>query len=50
MLRAHSVLERTRKLAFSWSEDAKAAIASLEDQEVKTALEKFADALVDRIA
>lgn len=50
MLRAHSVLERTRQLAFSWCEEAKAAIASLEDQEVKAALEKFADTLVDRIA
>lgn len=50
MLRAHSVLERTRKLAFSWCEDAKAAISSLEDKEVKAALEKFADTLVNRIA
>ena len=50
MLRAHSVLERTRQLAFSWCEDAKAAIAFLEDNEVKAALEKFADTLVDRIA
>ncbi|MDK8274960.1 polyprenyl synthetase family protein [Varibaculum cambriense] len=50
MLRAHSVLERTRQLAFSWCEDAKAAIAFLEDTEVKAALEKFADTLVDRIA
>ena len=50
MLRAHSVLERTRQLAFSWCEEAKAAIASLKDQEVKAALEKFADTLVDRIA
>lgn len=50
MLRAHAVLERTRQLAFSWCEDAKAAIAFLEDNEVKAALEKFADTLVDRIA
>lgn len=50
MLRAHSVLQRTRQLAFSWCEDAKAAIAFLEDTEVKAALEKFADTLVDRIA
>lgn len=50
MLRAHLVLERTRQLAFSWCEDAKAAIAFLEDTEVKAALEKFADTLVDRIA
>ena len=50
MLRAHSVLERTRQLAFSWCEDAKAAIAFLEDNEVKAALEKFANTLVDRIA
>lgn len=50
MLRAHSVLERTRQLAFSWCEDAKAAISSLEDKEVKAALEKFADTLVNRIA
>lgn len=50
MLRAHSVLERTRQLAFSWCEDAKAAIASLEDKEVKAALEEFADTLVDRIS
>lgn len=50
MLRAHSVLERTRQLAFSWCEDAKAAIAFLEDTEVKADLEKFADTLVDRIA
>lgn len=50
MLRAHSVLERTRQLAFSWCEDAKAAISSLEDIEVKAALEKFADTLVNRIA
>lgn len=50
MLRAHSVLERTRQLAFSWCEDAKAAIAFLEDTEVKAALEKFANTLVDRIA
>lgn len=50
MLRAHSVLERTRQLAFSWCEDAKAAISSLEDKEVKAALENFADTLVNRIA
>ena len=50
MLRAHSVLERTRRLAFSWCEDAKAAISSLEGKEVKAALEKFADTLVNRIA
>ncbi|WP_311588455.1 polyprenyl synthetase family protein [Varibaculum massiliense] len=50
MLRAHSVLERTRQLAFSWCEDAKAAISSLGDKEVKAALEKFADTLVNRIA
>ena len=50
MLRAHSVLQRTRQLAFSWCEDAKAAISFLEDTEVKAALEKFADTLVDRIA
>lgn len=50
MLRAHAVLERTRQLAFSWCENAKAAIAFLEDNEVKAALEKFADTLVDRIA
>ncbi|WP_122819447.1 polyprenyl synthetase family protein [Varibaculum vaginae] len=50
MLRAHSVLERTRQLAFSWCEEAKAAISLLDDNEVKVALEKFADTLVDRIA
>lgn len=51
-LAAHPVLEQTRQLAFQWCEDAKKAIAGLDqvNPAVHEALEAFADSLVARIS
>lgn len=50
LLRSHPVLDQTRQTALEWANRAKSAIASLEQAAVKSALEQFADSLVDRIA
>ena len=48
-LRAHDVLEETRELARTWANDAIAALAPLPKGEAKTALEAFANLMVDRL-
>lgn len=45
---AHPVTEESWAVAQSWSDQAKEAIAGLEDSTVKAALLSFADAVVDR--
>lgn len=45
---AHPVMEESWQTARSWAEKAKAAISGLPDSTVKTALNSFADAVVDR--
>lgn len=45
---AHPVMEESWQIAHSWAEKAKAAISGLPDSTVKTALNFFADAVVDR--
>mgnify|MGYP002721480784 CR=1 FL=1 len=45
---AHPVMEESWQTARSWAERAKAAIAGLPDSTLKTALNSFADAVVDR--
>ena len=48
-LRAHDVLEETRELARTWARDAVAALSALPKGEPKTALEAFANLMVDRL-
>ena len=48
-LRNHDVLEETRELARTWANDAVAALAPLPKGEAKTALEAFANLMVDRL-
>ena len=48
-LRNHDVLEETRELARTWASDAIAALAPLPKGEAKTALEAFANLMVDRL-
>ena len=48
-LRGHDVLEETRQLARTWADEAVAALAPLPKGEAKTALEAFANLMVDRL-
>ena len=48
-LRGHDVLEETRELARTWAGDAVAALAPLPKGEARTALEAFANLMVDRL-
>ena len=48
-LRSHDVLEETRQLARTWADEAVAALAPLPKGEAKTALEAFANLMVDRL-
>ena len=48
-LRRHDVLEETRLLARTWANDAVAALAPLPKGEARTALEAFANLMVDRL-
>ena len=48
-LRSHDVLEETRELARTWANDAVATLAPLPKGEAKTALEAFANLMVDRL-
>ena len=48
-LRGHDVLEETRELARTWAGDAIAALAPLPKGEARTALEAFANLMVDRL-
>ena len=48
-LRSHDVLEETRELARTWADDAVAVLAPLPKGEAKTALEAFANLMVDRL-
>ena len=48
-LRHHDVLDETRELARTWADDAVAALAPLPKGEAKTALEAFANLMVDRL-
>ena len=48
-LRNHDVLEETRELARTWANDAVATLAPLPKGEAKTALEAFANLMVDRL-
>lgn len=47
-LRSHPVLEQSYQTAKAWADEAVAALASLPDSSVKTALVAFADAVVER--
>lgn len=49
-LRAHAVLEQARQMARSWAADAVAELSALPEGEVRTALNDFAQGLVDRLA
>ena len=48
-LRHHDVLDETRELARTWADDAVAVLAPLPKGEAKTALEAFANLMVDRL-
>ncbi|QWW19888.1 polyprenyl synthetase family protein [Schaalia sp. 19OD2882] len=49
-LRSHDVMEETREMARSWSNRAVAVLDALPRGEARTALEAFADLMVDRLA
>ncbi|MCI6573791.1 MAG: polyprenyl synthetase family protein [Actinomycetaceae bacterium] len=50
LLRNHPVVEETRQLAYQWAEAARAELAAVPAGEVRTALEQFAQAMVDRMS